>query len=199
MSLQSVLGRKFAGHTSVGVASLERKSAQTLVQELVPSADENECCRVAQLCGHVPLAIMLLCGQIVDEKKSASQFLDHFSSSSKTVIELLDDPDAPNDQSLKVLFESYFKRLSGEEQEAFVCLSVFVTDVFDEQAAENVIGGDEDTEKKTLLRLKKKYLVEANSSEAGLFSFHPLVRSFGSEKAADMKEIAREAQRRFLS
>jgi hypothetical protein len=154
---------------------------------------------VAQRCGHVPLAVMLLCGQIVDEKKSASQFLDHFSSSSKTVIELLYDPDAPNDQSLKVLFESYFKRLSREEQEAFVCLSVFVSDVFDEQAAVNVIGGDEDTAKKTLLRLKKKYLVEANSSEAGLFSFYPLVMSFGSEKAGDMKEIAREAQRRFLS
>jgi hypothetical protein len=75
---------------------------------------------VAQRCGHVPLAVMLLCGQIVDEKKSASQFLDHFSSSSKTVIELLYDPDAPNDQSLKVLFESYFKRLSREEQENFV-------------------------------------------------------------------------------
>ena len=97
------------------------------------------------------------------------------------------------------MLESYFKRLSREEQEAFVCLSVFVSDVFDEQAAVNVIGGDEDTAKKTLLRLKKKYLVEANSSEAGLFSFHPLVRSFGSEKASDMKEIAREAQRRFLS
>ncbi|CAB3988402.1 Nephrocystin-3, partial [Paramuricea clavata] len=85
-------------------------------------------------------------------------------------------------------------------QESFVCLSVFVSEVFDEQAAVNVIGGDEDTAKKTLLRLKRKSLVEANSSEAGLFSFHPLIKSFGSEKAAnDMKEIAREAQRRFLS
>ena len=71
--------------------------------------------------------------------------------------------------------------------------------MFDEQAAVNVIGGDEDTAKKTLLRLKQKYLVEGNSSESMLFSFHPLIRAFGSEKAADMKEIAREAQRRFLS
>ncbi|CAB4027498.1 Nephrocystin-3 [Paramuricea clavata] len=200
MSLQSVLGRKFAGHTSVSVVSLDRKSAQMLVQELVPAADESECCRVAEVCGDVPLAIKLLCGQIVDEKKNASQFLDHFISSSKPVIELLDDPYAPSDQSLKVLFESYFKRLSREEQEAFVCLSVFVSEVFDEQAAINVIGGDEDTAKKTLLGLKKKYLVEVNSSEAGLFSFHPLVRSFGSEKAAaDMKETACDAERRFLS
>jgi tetratricopeptide (TPR) repeat protein len=200
ISLQSVLGRKFAGHTSVGVASLERKSSQMLVQELVPPADESECCRVAKVCGDVPLAIKLLCGQIVDEKKSISQFLDNFSCFSKKLADLLDDPDAPNDQRLKVLFESYFKRLSREEQEGFVCLSVFVSEVFDEQAAVNVIGGDEDTAKKTLLRLKRKSLVEANSSEAGLFSFHPLISSFGSEKAAgDMKEIAREAQRRFLS
>ena len=199
MSLQSVLARKFAGHTSVCVASLDRKSSQMLVQELVPAADESECCRVAEICGDVPLAIKLLCGQIVDEKKSASQFLDHFSSSSKPVVKLLDDPDAPNDQRLNVLFESYFKRLSREEQEAFVCLSVFVSEVFDEQAAVNVIGGDEDTAKKTLLRLKRKYLVEENSSQPVLFSFHPLIRSFGSVKAADMKEIAREAERRFLS
>ena len=196
-SLQSVLGRKFAGHTSVGVVSLERKSSQMLVQELVPAADESECCRVAEICGDVPLAIKLLCGQIVDEK-SASQFLDHFSCSSKTVAELLDDPDAPNDQRLNLLFESYFKRLSREEQEAFVCLSVFVSEVFDEQAAVNVIGGNEHTAKKTLLRLKRKYLVEGNSSGA-MLSFHPLIRSFGLEKAADMKEIARDAQRRFLN
>jgi hypothetical protein len=150
--------------------------------------------------GDVPLAIKLLCGQIVDEKKSISQFLDHFSRSSKPVAELLDDPYAPNDQRLKVLFESYFKRLSREEQEAFVCFSVFVSDLFDEQAAVNVIGGDEDTAKKNLLGLKRKYLVEVNSSEAVLFSFHPLIKSFASEKAAvDMKEIACEAERRFLS
>jgi hypothetical protein len=174
-SLQSVLGRKFAGHTSVGVVSLDRKSSQMLVQELVPAADESECCRVAEICGDVPLAIKLLCGQIVDEKKSPSQFLDHFSCSSKTIVALLDDPDAPNDQRLNVLFESYFKRLSREEQEAFVFLSVFANEVFDEQAAVNVIGGDKDTAKKTLLSLKRKYLVEGNSSEAGLFSFHPLI------------------------
>ena len=198
-SLQSVLGRKFAGHTSVGVVSLDRKSSQMLVQELVPPADESECCRVAEICGDVPLAIKLLCGQIVDEKKSPSQFLDHFSCSSKTIVALLDDPDAPNDQRLNVLFESYFKRLSREEQEAFVCLSVFVSEVFDEKAAVNVIGGDENTAKKTLLRLKRKYLVEGNSSRPVLFSFHPLIRSFCSEKAAYMKEIACEAERRFLS
>ncbi|CAB3993851.1 WD repeat-containing alr2800 [Paramuricea clavata] len=200
VSLQSVLGRKFENQKSVSVTSLDRKSAQMLVQELVLIADESECCRVAEVCGHVPLAIKLLCGQIVDEKKSISQFLDNFSRSSKKLADLLDDPDAPTDQNLNVLFESYFKRLSREEQEAFVCLSVFVSEVFNEQAAVNVIGGDEDTAKKTLLRLQRKYLVEANSSEAVLFSFHPLVRSFGSEKAAvDMKEIAGEAQRRFLS
>jgi hypothetical protein len=119
-SLQSVLGRKFENQKSVGVASLDRKSAQMLVQELVPAADENQYCRVAEICGDVPLAIKLLCGQIVDEKKNASQFLDHFSCSSKTVVQLLDDPDAPNDQRLNVLLESYFKRLSLEEQEAFV-------------------------------------------------------------------------------
>ncbi|CAB3985433.1 Hypothetical predicted protein [Paramuricea clavata] len=162
ISLQLVLGRKFAGHTSVGVASLERKSSQMLVQELVPAGDESECCRVAEVCGDVPLAMKLLCGQIVDEKKSISQFLDNFSRSSKKLADLLDDPDAPNDQRLKVLFESYFKRLSPEEQEAFVCLSVFVSEVFDEQAAVYVIGGDKDTAKKTLLRLKRKSLVEAN-------------------------------------
>jgi tetratricopeptide (TPR) repeat protein len=198
-SLQSVLGRKFAGHTSVRVVSLDRKSAQMLVQELVPAADESECCRVAKVCVYVPLVIKLLCGQIVDEKKSASQFLDHFIRSSKTVIELLDNQYASTDQHLKALFESYFKRLSREEQDAFVCLSVFVSEAFDEQAAVNIIGGDEDRAKKTLLGLKKKYLIQANSSRPVLFSFHPLIRSFGSEKAADMKEIAREAQSRFLS
>ena len=128
-SLQSVLGRKFENQKSVSVASLDRKSAQMLVQELVLTADENECCKVAEVCGNVPLAIKLLCGQIVDEKKSISQFLDNFSRSSKKLEDLLDDPDAPNDQRLNVLFESYFKRLSREEQEAFVCLRLSLLSV----------------------------------------------------------------------
>ena len=101
-SLQSVLGRKFGDHMSVGVAALDRKSAQMLFQELVPAADESQYCRVAEICGDVPLAIKVLCGQIVDEKNSLSQFFDHFSCSSRTVVKLLDDPYAPNDQRLNV-------------------------------------------------------------------------------------------------
>ena len=112
---------------------------------------------------------------------------------------MLDDPDSPSDLRLKLLFESSFERLSQQEQEAFVSLSAFIGESFDEHAAVQVIGGKNIIAKRLLRGVKRKSLLDSSGTEAKPLSFHPLIRSFAIEKAQhEMKEIAFEAQTRFL-
>ena len=100
---------------------------------------------------------------------------------------------------MKLLFESSFERLSQQEQGAFVSLSVFVGDSFDEHAAVQVIGRENIIAKRILRGIKRKSLLDSSGTEAKPLFFHPLIRSFAIEKAQHgMKEIALEARTRFL-
>jgi tetratricopeptide (TPR) repeat protein/Ni2+-binding GTPase involved in maturation of urease and hydrogenase len=199
MNLDSVLRNNIQDYVSITIVPLDADSSAKLVKELLPEANASECSTIAKMSGHVPLAIKLLCGSIIDDGKSPTQFLDEFRHSSQTVFELLDDPNLPSDQRLKNVFNSSFVRLLQVEQEAFVSLSVFVGETFDEKAAVNVIGGAKTQARKALRGLKRKCLIVSTKSEENILSFHPLIKSFAVEKAeCDMKEVGRQAQTRFL-
>ena len=198
MSLSEFLKMKFQFHKTIQIASLDNQSSSKLVRKLLQEVSDSECLRITTICGRVPLAIKILCG-LIDEDEKPTQYLDEFCRSSQSIIDMLDDPDSPSDLRLKLLFESSFERLSQQEQEAFVSLSVFVGDSFDEHAAVQVIGGKNIIAKRLLRGIKRKSLLDSSSTEAKPFSFHPLIRSFAIEKAQhEMKEIALEARTRFL-
>ena len=197
MNLDIVLRNNIRDYVSITISPLDADSSAKLVKQLLPEANASECSTIAKMSGHVPLAINLFCGSIKDYGKNPTQFLDEFRHSSQTVFELLDDPNLPSDQRLKNVFNTSFVRLSQVEQEAFVSLSVFVGETFDEKAAVNVIGGAK--ARKALCGLKRKCLIASTTSEENIFSFHPLIKSFAIEKVeCDMKEIGRQAQTRFL-
>jgi tetratricopeptide (TPR) repeat protein/Ni2+-binding GTPase involved in maturation of urease and hydrogenase len=198
-NLDSVLRINIQDYVSITIVPLDPDSSAKLVKELLPEANASECSTIAKMSGHVPLAIKLLCGLIIEDGKSPTQFLDEFRHSSQTVFELLDDPNLPSDQRLKNVFNSSFVRLLQVEQEAFVSLSVFVGETFDEKAAVNVIGGAKTQARKALRGLKRKCLIVSTKSEENILSIHPLIKSFAVEKAeCDMKEVGRQAQTRFL-
>lgn len=202
MNLHEFLEIRFPGDESLNIAPLDYQSSHKLAQEIHPEANESDCLRIADICGRVPLAIKLLCGLFGEDciTQDITHFLDEFSRSSESIIDLLDNPDSPSGLRLKTLFESSFKRLSQEEQEAFVSLSVFVDETFKEQAAVKVIGRHEFIAQGTLNRLKRKCLIDSSNPEAKLLSFHPLIKTFAVEKGQhDMKEIATEARTRFLN
>ena len=182
----------------MAIASLDNQSSSKLVRKLLQKVSESECLRIAEISGHVPLAIKILCGLIGEDEKP-TQYLDEFCRSSQGIIDLLDEPDSPSDLRLKIIFESSFERLSQQEQEAFVSLSVFIGESFDEHAAVKVIGGENVIAKKLLRGVKRKSLIDSFSTEAKPLYFHPLIRSFAVKKGQnEMKEIASEARTRFL-
>ena len=199
ISLNEFLKMKFQCHQSIQIASLDHQTSSQLVKKLIQEVTESECLRISDICGRVPLAIKVLCG-LIGENKKLTEYLDEFCRSSQSIIDMLDDPDLPSDLRLKLLFESSFDKFSQQEKEAFVSLSVFVGESFNEQAAVAVIGGEKITAKKLLHGVKRKSLIDSSGTEAKPLSFHPLIRSFAVEKAQhEMKEIDSEARTRFLS
>ena len=188
----------FRNYKSLRVGPLDEASAKALVHELLPTASISDCNRVTQICGHVPLAIKLLCSLISDDTSQTSQFLDDFmGTDTESITEMLDYPDYPTDHRLQVLFDSSFQRLSVQEKEALVSLSI-LPENFSTEVAEAVLGETRIFEaKKILQRLCRKSLIDS-SSKLGSFSMHKLLQSFAREKGEhQMKEIIQNSKRHF--
>jgi len=190
----------FQGHQAVRIRPLDETSSQFLVNELLPNASDADVRRIIQICGHVPLAMKLLCSSISDEDSiQPSQFLrDFIESSTESIVEMLDNPDYPTKHRLKFLFNSSFHRLSAQDKEALVCLSI-LPENFDVNIATAVLGKTEILAKKILHSLRRKSLLDS-SSKPGSFTMHKLLQSFGREKGEhEMKETVDKSKRRFYA
>lgn len=67
---------RLQGHHAVRIRPLDDVSSKKLVRDLLPNASTIDCLRIAQLCGHVPLALKLSCSLISgDDALSVSQCL----------------------------------------------------------------------------------------------------------------------------
>ena len=186
----------FRSHKSLRVGPLDEASSKALVHKLLPTACTSDYNRVTQICGHVPLAIKLLCSLISDDTSQTNQFLDDFmGTDTDSIAAMLDNPDYPTDHRLQVLFYSSFQRLSVQEKEALVSLSV-LPEHFSTQVAKAVLGEKKEFEaKKILQRLCRKSLIDS-SSKQGSFSMHKLLQSFAREKGEhEMKEIIQNSKR----
>ena len=99
----------FQGHKSLRVGPLDEAFSQVLVHELLPTACTSDCKRVTQICGHVPLAMKLLCSLIGEDTSQTSQFLrDFMGTDRESIAGMLDNPDYPTDHRLQFLFDSSF-------------------------------------------------------------------------------------------
>ena len=188
----------FRSHKSLRVGPLDEASSKALAHQLLPTACVSDCNRVTQICAHVPLAIKLLCSLISDDTSQTSQFLDDFMGTNiESIAEMLDNPDYPRDHRLQVLFDSSFQRLSVQEKEALVSLSI-LPENFSSEVAKAVLGETRIFEaKKILQRLCRKSLIDS-SSKPGSFSMHKLLQSFAREKGEhEMEEIIQNSKRRF--
>ena len=195
----SFLDLHFQGHMAVRIRELDKLSSQVLARELLPEASTSDLIKVSQICGQVPLAIKLLCSSISEDFARCSQSLDEFMECSDNIVEMLDDPDYPSNLRLKILFDSSFKRLSTQEQESLVSLSILPAK-FDLNIAAAVLGKTRTTEaEKVLRKLQRKSLIDCCSNSDKL-SMHKLIQSFAREKGeTDMKEIVLISKSRYNS
>ena len=175
----------FQGHQATRIGPLDEFFSQTLVCGLLPNATTSDCIQIAKICGHVPLAMKLLCSSISEDNAQPSQFLEYFKEFIESnIVELLDNPDYPSNLRLKLLFETSFQRLSTQDQGALVSLSI-LSENFNLSTAAAVMGVKTTLEaKKILHRLRRKSLLDS-SCKAESFSMHKLLLSFARERGED--------------
>ena len=185
------LNVQFQGHQAVRISPLDAQSSQNLVDELLPNASTFNRKRVTKICGNVPLAMKLLCSSISEDNAELIQVLGDLS-----IVEMLDNPDDPENLRLKHLFDSSFKRLSVQEKEALVSLCV-LPDSIDPTIAAAVLGMPQIPVAKMVLRnLRRKSLLES-SAKPGSFLMHPLTRSFVHQRGEqEMKETVLQSKAR---
>ena len=175
---------QFQGHQAVRICPLDDLSSQNLVKELLPNATASDCKRIQQICGHVPLAIKLLCCSISeDDSNDRSQVLDDFTRCLErtNIVDMLDNQDYPSHLRLKLLFDSSFQRLSAQQKEALVSLSV-LPESFNLKVAAAVLGMSQNLEAKKILQTLRRRSFLDSGSKSGLFTIHKLLQSFAREK-----------------
>ena len=187
----------FEGHQSVRIRPLDEASAQTLVHELLPNASASDCTQIRQICGHVPLAMKLLCSLISEDSVPPSQSLDDFMKTpTESIVDTLDNPDYLPSHRLQLLIGSSFQRLTAQDQEALVSLSI-LHENFSIEVASAVLGKTRVSEaNKILRRLRNKSLLDSNSKSRS-FTMHKLIQSFARQKGeSEMKETILDSKGR---
>ena len=193
---ECLINSHFQGHQSVRIGPLDEASSQILVHGLLPNASTSDCTRIAQICGHVPLAIKLLCSSVSEENARLNQFLgDVFESST----EMMDNPDYSLNRQLHFLFDYCFQKLSLQEKEALVSLSI-LPENFGIEIAAAVLGKTRVVEgKKMLQSLRRKSFLDSSSTPES-FSMHKFLQSFvrviGEHQ---MKDILLDSRARFYA
>ena len=189
---------QFQGHQAVRICPLDKLSCQNLVKELLPKVTALDSARIPQICGQVPLAIKLLCSSISQDVDGGSQVLDDLTTSveSNNIVEMLDNPDYPSHLRLKCLFDSSFQRLSAQEREALVSLSV-LPESFDLKIAAAVLGVPQIPGTKNIIQTLRRRSLLDSGSKSELFTMHKLLQSFARERGEhEMKETILDANSR---
>ena len=174
------------------IPPLDKSSSRKLIRAFLPKVTDSDSETIGQICGNVPLAIRLVCSMLNDGDLS----LEDLASTEVQFLEAVDKPDYPDDLRLKILFEQCFQSLPNEDQEAFVCLSVFNSS-FDVPAAVAILGTKGKVAGLNVLgKLKRKSLLDHN--DTCNYSIHPLLQSFGEMIGREEKKtVFQDAKLRF--
>ncbi|CAB3996059.1 Nephrocystin-3 [Paramuricea clavata] len=188
---------RLQGFDSLRLKPLDAQSSETLILKFLPLSTAVDIqSQISKMCGHVPLAIRLLCTLIKDCPR---EFLDEISHGSEGLLDVIDDPDyLSHDARLKQLIQVSFDKLSTVEKEAFVCLSVFDGAEFGLDAGIAIIGGGKLQAKRNIENLKRKSLIDVNGDRE-MYTVHPLIQSFALEKGEkEMKDVLVSSKARFV-
>ena len=188
----------FQGHKGLRIRPLDETSAMTLVSEFLPNASIADCTQIAQICGQVPLAVKLMCSLISEDSAQPRQIIDELmmSSAENRIIEMLNNPDYPTSHRIQFLFDSSFKKLTIQEKDALISLSI-LPESFSTEVAAAVLSDTGSMEARKILgSLRRKSLIDS-SSKPGSFTMHKLLQSFAREKGEkEMTETFLSSKRR---
>ena len=169
---------------NVNIRELDEKSSVELLKTYGCNENVTVLSTLANLCGHVPLALCIAGSRILDfdDLEEMIQCLQD------TPMETLDNPENP-DQSVRRTIEFSFHMLDDEDKKALVRLSVFAGN-FQRKSAQEVIERDGLKTLNLLKMLEVRSLIQ--SSVDRRFVIHSLIRRFlaDHEKFQDEKLTA---------
>ena len=125
----------------------------------------------------------LMCSLISGNSAQPHQIIDDviISSTENRIIEMLNNPDYPTRHRIQFLFDSSFKKLTMQEKDAIISLSI-LPESFSTEVAAAVLSDTGSMEARKILgSLRRKSLIDS-SSKPGTFTMHRLLQSFAREK-----------------
>ena len=186
------------GFRNVRIRPMTHVSSVEFVRQLLPSFSESIVDKVVTISSHVPLAIKLVASLLENSSEElAKQMLEEMDSSEN----LLKDIDCPCEKKMQQLFEASFNRLSSNDKDALVSLTVFESSVINKDVAIKIFSGEEKTASKSVRSfetLVKKSLIDVDQN-CKYYSIHPLIYFFVKDIAqqSDFKNVFYSCSIRF--
>ena len=150
-------------------ASVELLRKKCRKQEECCHQDEEFLEKLAVHCGHVPLA-MCIAGSLLDDYLIADKLLEDLENQPMKTLEC-----RKSNQFVKRAINLSYEKCSKEEQETFVCLSVFEGS-FSEEATIAVSEKKESDTRRVLKELCRRSLIEQLTQHR--YSIHLLIKHF---------------------
>ena len=196
--LQTTRGQ-VEGFRDFRIRSLGLGSSLKFVRQLLPSFSESVVQRVVKISFHVPLAMKILASSLAEitEEDIVIEMLDEFNFS-ENILEQIDDHTNDCENKLEIIFESLFKRLTFNEKQAFIVLTLFASAMISKHAALDIISKEMRSRSKGVLSLNalvKKALIDEDVSNE-YYSIHPLIYSFAVNvaKQGDFEGVLSSSQ-----
>jgi tetratricopeptide (TPR) repeat protein/transcriptional regulator with XRE-family HTH domain len=147
--------------------------------------EESALVEIADLLGHLPLAIAIAAGRLANEPgRSAADFVTRVRQQQRRLNELTYE-----DQRVRLSFSLSYGALGPDEQRCFAALGVFGGEDFGPEAVAYVTGRSLEETQDGLRRLYGLSLVQQGGP--GRYRLHPLLRDYARERIGDGAIYAR--------
>ena len=156
---------------------LPQAESVALLRKLAGHAGSDELDRLAQACGHLPLALRIAGARLAARPTlTAGRLADRLVLPQRRLDEL-----RLGDLAVRSSFELSYRSLSGEDQRAYRMLSLLDGPDFGPRVAAAQLDLSEPAAEEALDRLVREHLVEEPT--VGRYRLHDLLRLFGRERA----------------
>ena len=169
----------------VEVDEMDEEACMKLLKNICSQYNDKFLLRLAELCGHVPLA-MCIAGSLVDEFEDSDELLQHLE---KQPMKTLKRPNS--NQYVNRAINLSYEKCSDEEQETFIRLSVFEGS-FSKDAARTVVEKDPLDTNDILQKLVSRSLIKEPTKHR--YSIHLLIKHFLNDKQKRGEEKAQKAR-----
>ncbi|GAA3145863.1 tetratricopeptide repeat protein [Streptomyces echinatus] len=155
-------------------------------------AEAEAAARLAELCGHLPLALQIAVALLAEDPgRSVAELADELASSYDRLT-ALDD----GDRSVRAAFDLSYRRLPADQARLLRLLALAPGPEVSEEAA-TVLVGAEAPPTTGLKALARAHLLERGSGR-GCWQMHDLVRAFGVGELSRDVEAGEAARERLL-